>query len=284
MSGYGWGTVLYESASLDALAIELRRGPCPDSLPGSRRVLRWLSVGENSLLVRYPNQWSLLVEDGCRATLQWPESSEVPTWIVDSWVVPFAMQQRGILCLHATAMDVNGRTIAIAGDSGAGKSTTAMALRQRGHSVLVDDVTLLDQSGDKPVFIPFRRRLHLLRDAADAVGVDFDEHTPLVAFPEKVGVSLDEFDDRSDRVLNALVVLESRDDVSDLVVNHPTGGQAVAVVQVLAGRQTTGPAILGPTRYFELLTHLCKSTTVVHIQRPKHSSTLDDVVAIVEGV
>ena len=275
--------MLYESDALDALGIELRRGACPESLPGSVRALRWLEVSDSALLVRYPQQWSLLIEDGCRATLQWPEASEVPTWIVDSWVVPFAMQQRGILCLHASTMDVGGRTIAIAGESGAGKSTTAMALRQRGHSVLVDDVTMLDQRGEQPLFIPFKRHVHLLRDAADAVGVDFDQHPPLVAFPSKVGVSLD-VDDRTDRVLDALVVLETRDNVTELMVSYPVGGQAVGVVQTHAGRHRVAPAILGPTRYFDLLTRLCASTTIVHIQRPTKGSTLNDVVAIVEGM
>jgi len=49
------------------------------------------------------------------------------------------LYQRGYLVLHASAVEVNGNAVMILGDVGAGKSSTAAALYQRGHRILADD-------------------------------------------------------------------------------------------------------------------------------------------------
>jgi hypothetical protein len=58
------------------------------------------------------------------------------------------LHRRGILCLHGAALRINGRTIALLGESGAGKSTTSAALITRGAIPLSDDlVSLRPQDG-----------------------------------------------------------------------------------------------------------------------------------------
>jgi hypothetical protein len=51
--------------------------------------------------------------------------------------------QRGIVPLHASAVDVADGCVAFVGGSGAGKSTLVAALAQRGHEVITDDVCFL---------------------------------------------------------------------------------------------------------------------------------------------
>jgi hypothetical protein len=58
-------------------------------------------------------------------------------------VMGVVLRLRGTVCLHASAVAVDGRAVALVGDSGAGKSTTAAAFAQRGHPVLTDDVLAL---------------------------------------------------------------------------------------------------------------------------------------------
>lgn len=53
------------------------------------------------------------------------------------------LHRRGVLCLHGAALHINGRTIALLGESGAGKSTTSAALITRGASALSDDLVAL---------------------------------------------------------------------------------------------------------------------------------------------
>ena len=53
------------------------------------------------------------------------------------------LHRRGLLCLHGAALRINGRTIALLGESGAGKSTTSAALIIRGAIPLSDDLVVL---------------------------------------------------------------------------------------------------------------------------------------------
>jgi hypothetical protein len=55
-------------------------------------------------------------------------------------VMAYLLRQRGCLPLHASAIAIEGQGVLFAGESGAGKSTTAAAFYAGGHSVLTDDV------------------------------------------------------------------------------------------------------------------------------------------------
>ena len=72
------------------------------------------------------------------------------------------MNQRGLLTIHGSAVEINGRGICIAGASGAGKSTTALGLRRRGHRLLVDDMSIVSSMPAGPLaVVPYLRGVHL---------------------------------------------------------------------------------------------------------------------------
>jgi len=62
--------------------------------------------------------------------------------LMDSGLVTAALQ-RGHNALHAGAVVINGRAVAIAGPSGVGKSTLVTELLSRGHQLLTDDILVL---------------------------------------------------------------------------------------------------------------------------------------------
>jgi hypothetical protein len=63
----------------------------------------------------------------------------------DPWVLALVwlLRERGRYALHASAVARDGRGLLIAGDSGSGKSTTALSLIAAGWDWLADDVVLL---------------------------------------------------------------------------------------------------------------------------------------------
>jgi hypothetical protein len=75
--------------------------------------------------------------------------------------------QRGYLPLHGSAVLVDGRAIAVAGPTTAGKSVTAAALTRRGFPLVADDFTVIDWQPESPVVLPAYQKLRLLRDACD---------------------------------------------------------------------------------------------------------------------
>src|SRR5690348_955589 len=64
-------------------------------------------------------------------------------------VLGFVMLLRGIVCLHASAIAIEDKAIALIGPAGSGKSTTAAAFAERGYSVLAEDVVTLDDRRDE---------------------------------------------------------------------------------------------------------------------------------------
>lgn len=64
-------------------------------------------------------------------------------------IMGFTMLLRGIGCLHASAVVVDAKAVALVGPAGSGKSTTAAAFSNTGFDILADDVVTLDhRDGD----------------------------------------------------------------------------------------------------------------------------------------
>ncbi len=64
------------------------------------------------------------------------------------------LTQRGLYPLHASGVELNGAAIAFAAVSGTGKSTLALALHERGHAFLSDDVMAIDVEADPLRTVP----------------------------------------------------------------------------------------------------------------------------------
>ncbi|CDX40748.1 HPr kinase [Mesorhizobium sp. ORS 3359] len=96
-------------------------------------------------------------------------------------VMALALHQRGLLVLHASAIEVGGKSVIFMGDKGAGKSTTAGAMIRAGHRLLTDDVVALDLSDpDRPMILPGFPQLKLAPDAAGAIRLEQAEVRPQV--------------------------------------------------------------------------------------------------------
>ena len=83
-----------------------------------------------------------------------------------------ALHQRGDLVLHASAVAIGGRAIALLGEKGAGKSTLSATLLARGHSLLSDDIVAVRSGPDGPVVAGGSRTLKLEPAVARALGLD----------------------------------------------------------------------------------------------------------------
>ncbi len=81
----------------------------------------------------------------------------------------FVLRLRGITCLHASAVAVDGKAVAFAGPAGAGKSTTAAAFAQLGFPVLTDDIAPLREGAAGFEVQPAYPRLRLWPDSAESL-------------------------------------------------------------------------------------------------------------------
>ncbi|MGJ4953891.1 hypothetical protein [Bradyrhizobium sp. HKCCYLS20291] len=100
-----------------------------------------------------------------------PDAPDIRTFLFGT-MLGLLIHQRGLFPLHASAVQIGNKAIAMAGMSGAGKSTFAAALTRRGHKLLCDDVCVIDsQAAPAPLVRPAFPRVKLWKDALDAMGI-----------------------------------------------------------------------------------------------------------------
>jgi len=113
----------------------------------------------------------ILNREGTRVWAGWPGNAkleDVTVYLLGP-VLGFLLRLRGINCLHASAIEVDGQVLAFMGPPGAGKSTTAAAFARRGYAVLTDDITALEEKGERFWVLPGAARLCLWPEAVRAL-------------------------------------------------------------------------------------------------------------------
>ncbi|QDX25907.1 hypothetical protein FPZ54_07635 [Sphingomonas suaedae] len=120
---------------------EVEKLPDPATLVGPFAI-----HGPTLVDLQPPGKLRLRIGDGCRITVEGAtscSSAELHTLLFGPAFTVLA-QQRDRPPLHASAVSLDGVTIAMAGHSGAGKSTLAGALMRRGGHLLSDDQLVID--------------------------------------------------------------------------------------------------------------------------------------------
>ena len=134
-----------------------------------------IDVDEGALVLSIPEVARYRIERG-REILVDPESG-VPERNVRLFLLGSAfgalLHQRGLLPLHANAVEIDGRAVAFMGESGAGKSTLAAWFHRRGYRIIADDVCVVgfDDQGE-PFAAPGLPRLRLWSEALELMGHD----------------------------------------------------------------------------------------------------------------
>ncbi|MEO6723814.1 MAG: serine/threonine protein kinase [Blastocatellia bacterium] len=98
----------------------------------------------------------ILNRQGTQVWATWPGSltlEDTATYFLGP-VLGFILRLRGVTCLHASAIAIDGQALAILGPAGAGKSTTAAAFAQLGYHVLSEDVVALTSEGENLLVNP----------------------------------------------------------------------------------------------------------------------------------
>ena len=126
------------------------------------------------------------------------------------------IHQRGLLPLHANAIELDGLAVAFMGASGSGKSTLAAWFHDRGHRVIADDVCVIRFSDQgAPLVLPGLPRLRLWKEALEASGRNAGHYARSYAGDddwEKFDVPLGGASPKDSTPLAAIYLLEASDD------------------------------------------------------------------------
>jgi hypothetical protein len=113
---------------------------------GNPALTIWKVTGSRYLRLAYSDGTQFWLDrEGREVWATWPDNStleDTATYLLGP-VLGILLRLRGVTCLHASAVAFGEKAVAFVGSEGAGKSTTAAALAQRGHAILSDDVVAL---------------------------------------------------------------------------------------------------------------------------------------------
>ncbi len=113
----------------------------------------------------------ILDRRGTELWVTWPSSQtleDMATYLLGP-VLGLVLRLRGVTCLHASAVVVDGKAVALVGASGAGKSTTAAAFAKAGYMVLADDIVALDERSGAFWVRPAYPRIRLWDSSVEAL-------------------------------------------------------------------------------------------------------------------
>lgn len=111
----------------------------------------------------YIDGMRFLIEDARTVWCCWPDTlspQDALTYLLGP-VMGFLLVQRGMVCLHGGAVEVDGGAVLLVGPAGSGKSTTTAALSARGIRVISEDIAALQRAGQHVMVLPGPQEVRL---------------------------------------------------------------------------------------------------------------------------
>jgi hypothetical protein len=193
------------------------------------------------------------------------------------------LHQRGLLPLHANAVEIAGKAIAFMGPSGEGKSTLAAAFHDRGHRILADDVCVIDlDAAPRPLVRPGLPRLRLWKDSIEHSGRDPSDYDRSYAGNEmfdKYDVPLEPSATVTAPVELAAAYLLARDDTFG--ISRLTGVPAADAVFANTYRGAFVSTAKQEHSHWTACVRLVRSVPVYQVSRPRALEAIDAQCAMI---
>lgn len=190
----------------------IEAGPVPETLPDpvvQRPLLQVGADGACRFAIPGIAAW-WISPDGSRivVAMAGTDQAGMRSFMYGS-VFAIMLMRRGLLPLHASCVERDGRAYAISGHSRAGKSSLAMQLVRRGYRLLADDVTVIDLAPGRPMALPTFPRVKLWRDMLDRLDIDAAGLEPVTASVAKYSQPVTAAFCAEPRPLAALLLLDT---------------------------------------------------------------------------
>ena len=190
---------------------------------------------------------------------------------------------RGFLPLHASALRIEGRTVAIAGASCAGKSTLAAALIRRGHAFVTDDICAMMWSAQGASVLPSFPALRLAHDSMRILGMDPTRFPRVMRDVEKFVVPANVGYDPAPSRLAAVYLIEDAEEEAgrDSIVPLE-GAAAFARLCGILYRPMFWRLLFKQSVLFEMTVRLSQDLRMFRLIRRPHLTQLDMLARMIE--
>ena len=124
----------------------------------------WKLAGDAFYRFKYSDGADFVIDrSGSRIWASWPTAlseEDIFTYLTGH-ILAFTLGLRGYVCLHASAISVAGKAVALIAPGGGGKSTTAAVFARLGFAVITDDILVLSPRQNAYMVQPGYPRINL---------------------------------------------------------------------------------------------------------------------------
>ncbi len=174
--------------------VRIRMASVPEAVHASHLALSWLQANLCECRVEIPSIGRFFIANGAEVLVD-PDATtatEDLTPYLLGGVMGAIIHQRGLLPLHANAVEVVGGCVAFVGPSGAGKSTLTGFLAERGYRMVSDDVCLIRFEDKQAKVSATAPRLKLWKNTLEALGHRSEELKRVLSRFEKYSLPVNQ--------------------------------------------------------------------------------------------
>ncbi|ASZ16761.1 aldolase [Bacillus cereus] len=191
------------------------------------------------------------------------------------------LMQRGILPLHGSAINIDGKVYAILGNSGAGKSTLAAAFLSKGYTLLSDDVIAVTVSADKtPIVIPSYPQQKLWAESLNAFGMGTASYNPLFERETKYAVPVQSHFFSEPLPLAGVIELKKTED-ENVELIRMEGLERLRTLFFHTFRKFLVTQLKLTEWHFTTSTSVINKVDMFHLKRPNNRFTAHELVSII---
>ena len=206
------------SEEVTEVDVEVVYAELPDFKGQSELNDGWFWLDSKGLFFEVDEVAKFKVSKGCKIEIK--RHKDVDDDNVRLFLLGSAMagvfHQRGLLPVHASVLKYNNRTLLIAGDSGAGKSTAAFALYQLGASLVADDVAVLQEKESRLEVASGYPQMKLWESSLNLFNIDSSKLKQVRPGEDKFRFIPERFEDSAQNV-DELIFLERTEGELDVM-------------------------------------------------------------------
>ena len=265
--------------------VQISLGKVPDNISDIYKQGFRYQISKNEFLLRFKAWAEFYVRDGKQIIIQ-PEDGvderDVRAFLL-SPVIAILLHQRGLLPLHSSGINYKNKAVLFAGNSGAGKSTIAMALNRKYHYKLIsDDIISIDKENDKPMVFSSFPSVKLWDDSLEMLDIPIEE-MPFI----RKDVLKRRYDNNADYYSGilepAVIFFLGISDQNDVTSKEIKGTEKFNFLRqfIFRGRMVEE---LYSQEHFRIMTSLLTNVTCIELQRPKSETSPETLLRKVEEI
>jgi hypothetical protein len=267
----------------DAVPVHIRLGKAPAALSAPLATAPGYEASESEFLLRLPGVATYYARRGVEIIVAPEEGApelDVRSYLMGS-LFAIICHQRGLLPLHASAIESPQGAAAFLGASGAGKSSTVAFLARRGHRIVADDICVVDPAAPREQrVLPVAPWLKLWDQTLEAMGESSHGLARVFADDEKYRYRLQE--PESATGLAELVLLERDDALKEPVFERLAPVKAMQAVLDFTYQSWLVRAIRRTEHYFLLCGRALEGVRVTQMRRPWGFDAMETNLAALE--